>query len=1009
MPNLRVKPVRLHRVVFFFYCLILGCLANLWVVSLPISVPLLVGNVAIFVITARLGAAWGAVSFVLVALPLEQPLAITLTAAQVLLFWVYLHYEKRSIWLFSLAYIPVAAVICYIMLATGISHHPGLFSLFVLLCTAIFAWNIKAATMLAAMSVHAAQLRQLSLQQQLSVRFGLYAAIPATLLITLGLHELTNVNLVKKMATYHSQLNHLKSAVELKLNEYVATVQTIAALPEQATEQSVLQHLVEQRPEYISALTADHLGIVKQFYKADIVNNGPLGTSVADRAYFSHARDQMAPYISDTFTGRILGHDQLFAVSAPTNTGGNFSGIVQLSISLNALLQVFSLGDDAISHQVLIDNKAKVIWSHNINAEVSDYLQKAAHITAKTYLENSVFNPLSPIIISEDAHHFILRQQIANTGWGLNYFIDTDALILLFYFYVAIAVALITLLLEASVSLSKRFVSRYTMALEQLVDYTKSWDGKSTHLAKPEFSQSAAEIDTLTDSFSNMQRRVSGAHHALVATMQEVRKLNSELEKRVEQRTHELELERDKANQLAAIKTRFLANMSHELRTPITIIKGFTQTLIAQADAALQPQLHRIQQNTEHLHNVVNDILDVAKLDEGKMAYAITTVNAVMVLDELASSLKQLCMHKGLVANVSIELPESLCFQADPFRFKQIVLNLISNAVKFTPAGHISLSAKQTEAGIVIKVTDQGVGIAADKLPTLFQAFTQADSSISRDYGGTGLGLYISKELADAMQLRLAVHSVLHEGSEFSLTVPGSLLSFEVQNSAALNLPPAAISTTIRSNKRLLIVDDVKDIRELIAALLQDTGLQLSFATDGYQALELCNRQSFDLIIMDQQMPRMDGYTAAVKMRQSGINNPIIQLSADVFTDKTDTSPFSKVLTKPIDKPVLIQAISQLLNSPQLTVSVPTDTDDELEREYYASLAAQVNNLQQLFGQKQHQQLAKELHKIKGTSACFGLTAISHAAQQLQHALAADNASQALLDELLRQIKALPN
>ncbi|MBU2071590.1 MAG: response regulator [Gammaproteobacteria bacterium] len=1006
MINWQSKPLKINRIMFFSYCVLLGYLANLSAVALPITVPLTVGNVAIFVILARLGMVWGMLSFMVVTLPLAHSPAIVLTAAQALLFLIYFNHPKRSIWLFSLIYIPIAAVICFLMLPVGISHHPLLFSLFVLLCTAVFAWCIKAASMLLAMSVSAKQLRQQSLQNQLSYRFGLYAAIPATLLITLGLNGATSINLVKKMAAYHFQLDNLKSDVELKLNEYLATMQAIAALPDSMLHKATLQHLVSQRHEFISALTTDPQGIVTQFYKADVKSNDLLGASVADRTYFQAVKTQQLPYISDTFTGRMLGSDQLFAVSAPITENGNFRGILQLSVKLDALLHVFSIDKDNKSHQILLDNAGKKIWDNTTSDNIGELWHRPEYATAmpKSFLQNSVFNPLVPIVISQDAHHFMLQEQIGATGWSLSYFIDTESSILLFYFYFAVALGLITLILEASVTLSKRFVSRYTMALEQLVDFTKHWDGKSASQVKPEFNQSASEIDALTDSFITMQRRVSGAHHAIVATMQEVRQLNSELEQRVEQRTSELEQERDKANHLAAVKTRFLANMSHELRTPITIIKGFTETLITSANTDMLPQLMRIQQNTEHLHNVVNDILDVAKMDAGKMSYAPKSVNALTVLEEIAASLEQLCDSKPLTADVAINLPAALCIWADPFRLKQILLNLVSNAVKFTHSGKISLSAHYVETDVVISVTDQGVGIAADKIPTLFQAFTQADSSISRDYGGTGLGLYISKELADAMGMTLTVNSILHQGSSFTLRIPAKLVSIETQPLTTAVEQTVAVSELRHQGKRLLVVDDVKDIRDLIASLLKDTGLELSFATDGREALAMVKKHGFDLILMDQQMPGMDGRSAALKIRQLGIRIPVIQLSADVFTDQTELAPFDSVLTKPIDKNALLQTIGRLLNT-VLAVS-PAEAIDELAMEYQQSLIAKKVSLMALLNQQKYEELAHELHKIKGTSACFGFVAIAQAATEAELKLKLSEKDNQLLSQLMLAIEA---
>ena len=1011
MINWQNKAIKPHRLLFFAYCIILGFLANYFTVALPITAPLTVGNVTIFVILVRLGPIWGLISFLAVTAPLMQPFVVLLCAIQCLLFWLHTNNAKFGIAVTCVIYIPICALISYLAVPASIAQHPELFSLYLLACTAVFGWCIKAADMMLRMSVNRQLLKRISLQEQLSYRFGLYTAIPATLFISMGLYGATSVHLVKKMQRYHEHIEALQSDIQLRLNTYTASVASYAALPADLLGKITLMQLVNQFPEFISALITNEHGSVTEFYKADVNSNALIGASVADRTYFQQVRRSRAPYISDTFTGRTLGSDQLFAVSAPVFSDDTFSGIVEVSVKLDELLQVFKNADSSVNHKILLDNAGKKIWGGNITGTVGDYWQQPDHAKPMNtpFLAGNLFNPLSALSISNDGHHFVFQGAIGQTGWTLTYYVDTESTILVFYLYFAIALGLITLILDTSILLSRRFISRYTMALEQLVDYTKSWDGQSTNQPAPEFTQSALEIETLTNSFITMQRRVAGAHHAIVATMHEVRQLNSELEQRVEQRTHELEQERDKANHLAAVKTRFLANMSHELRTPITIIKGFTQTLLTEADTASKSTLLRIQQNTEHLHDVVNDILDVAKMDAGKMSYAPIDFNITKVLDEMAASLRQLCLNKQLSVALNIDIPDTLYVWADPFRFKQILLNLISNAVKFTHQGQITLSAIQNDAGIVISVIDQGVGIAPDKLPTLFQAFTQADSSISRDFGGTGLGLYISKELADAMQMVLTTESKLNHGSIFSLAVPKKILSHHADAIPSAVQQSSQLVVQSIKGKHVLVVDDVKDIRDLIAKLLQETGITLSYAEDGKQAIDRCTKQAFDLILMDQQMPRMDGLSAAKQIRSQGITTPIIQLSADVFTEPNSDSPFNVVLTKPFDKTALLNALNQVFATtlPAAQQDAVATIDDELAQQYYQHLVTQITILTQLSAEQQWELLARELHKIKGTSACFGLTDIAAAAAQAERDIKADQVAPQLLDNLFNLIKAI--
>ena len=396
-------------------------------------------------------------------------------------------------------------------------------------------------------------------------------------------------------------------------------------------------------------------------------------------------------------------------------------------------------------------------------------------------------------------------------------------------------------------------------------------------------------------------------------------------------------------------------------------------------------------------------------MDAGKMSYAPIDFNITKVLDEMAASLRQLCLNKQLSVALNIDIPDTLYVWADPFRFKQILLNLISNAVKFTQQGKITLAAIQNDSGIVISVKDQGVGIAPDKLPTLFQAFTQADSSISRDFGGTGLGLYISKELADAMQMVLTTESKLNHGSIFSLAVPKKILSYHANETTSAVQQNSQLAAQSLKGKHVLVVDDVKDIRDLIAKLLQETGITLSYAEDGKQAIDRCAKQAFDLILMDQQMPRMDGLSAAKQIRSQGITTPIIQLSADVFSEPNADSPFNVVLTKPFDKTTLLSALSQVFATtlPAVQQDAIATIDDELAQQYYQHLVTQITILTQLSAEQQWELLARELHKIKGTSACFGLTDIAAAAAQAERDIKADQVTPQLLDNLFNLIKAI--
>ncbi|MCT8874825.1 ATP-binding protein [Shewanella xiamenensis] len=501
-------------------------------------------------------------------------------------------------------------------------------------------------------------------------------------------------------------------------------------------------------------------------------------------------------------------------------------------------------------------------------------------------------------------------------------------------------------------------------------------------------TQSALEIDTLAHSFINMQRRVTGAHNATISSMNEVRLLNEELEERVEKRTRELEEERDKANHLAAIKTRFLANMSHEIRTPITIIKGFTEQILPITHGEVHTALCKIEQNTSHLQSIINDILDAAKIDEGKMTIAEQSVAIEPLLNSLSDALTVLAHSKNLTTQLNINLSNIKYIKTDPYRLKQILLNFISNAVKFTQKGTIKLVANITVKNeLYIAIIDNGIGISTEQASSLFHAFTQADSSTSRDYGGTGLGLFISKQLADAMSLQLNMHSTVGIGSCFSITLPVEKL---INNVAITHDRINIIQNEIIDwkNKSILFVDDVEDIRDLVAIYLKDTGISIDFGVNGEEAIQLASLKHYDLIILDQQMPVIDGLTAANTIRAMNKNIPLLLLSADIFYDDSEkNSAFNKKITKPFSKQQLIDTLQYFLGENQSTYNKQKKEDDILDNdltiEYLKTLPNVLSLLKKLINDGEITKLGHELHKLKGTSACLGLSNISSCAAHL--------------------------
>jgi PAS domain S-box-containing protein len=371
----------------------------------------------------------------------------------------------------------------------------------------------------------------------------------------------------------------------------------------------------------------------------------------------------------------------------------------------------------------------------------------------------------------------------------------------------------------------------------------------------------------------------------------------------------ELELEhaRVEAEAAALVKSEFLANMSHELRTPLTSIVGFSGLLLNTVELSPQGRryVQRVTQASETLLMIVNDILDFSKLEAGQVEIELRSADTVAMLDGALELLRPQAQAKGLSLTADYRsLPGSVV--VDEARVRQILLNLISNAVKFTAAGGVTLRATYLEGRLRCEVIDTGEGVPADRIDRLFKRFSQIDASTTRSHGGTGLGLAICKGLAEAMGGRVGAQSRLGEGSCFWLDMPCAVVA----------PPPAAKATTIAApalgpGLRVLVADDNALNRELVRIILASSGIQVVDADSGAAALAQAQASRFDVILMDIRMPDLDGPTAAGAIRRGrgpNADTPIIAFSADVL--ETDRPLFDGYLAKPVMAVDLLAAVS---------------------------------------------------------------------------------------------------
>ena len=376
----------------------------------------------------------------------------------------------------------------------------------------------------------------------------------------------------------------------------------------------------------------------------------------------------------------------------------------------------------------------------------------------------------------------------------------------------------------------------------------------------------------------------------------ELQRHRNHLEDLVDARTGALLVAKEAAEAANRAKSSFLANMSHELRTPMSAIMGMTGLALARAtDPVLRDQLQKADQASQHLLGLINDVLDVSKIEADRMTLEEAEFRLAPLMDSLAQLAGHRAEERGL--KLRIDLPAELrevVFCGDPLRLKQILLNLTDNAIKFTHQGQVTVTLRRQDESadgtrLRIEVADSGIGIAPEARPRLFTAFEQADSSMTRRFGGTGLGLAISKRLVAMMGGEIGVDSQLGEGSLFWFTVRLRRAAAGA-TPAAEPVPGADALQRLRlefAGARVLLAEDEPVNREVAQSLLADAGLSVLAVEDGQQALDCARSERFALIVLDMQMPRLNGIDATRALRADSLNRttPVLAMTANVFDE----------------------------------------------------------------------------------------------------------------------------
>jgi signal transduction histidine kinase/ActR/RegA family two-component response regulator len=469
--------------------------------------------------------------------------------------------------------------------------------------------------------------------------------------------------------------------------------------------------------------------------------------------------------------------------------------------------------------------------------------------------------------------------------------------------------------LLAATGLTHFFKRSITKPLKSLTDLAKEVSNSKNYSLRLT-ADSRDELGVLVNSFNKMMEEVALRDRAL-----ESNKANLELE--VVQRTAEYKRAKDEAIDANRAKSQFLANMSHEIRTPLNGILGMTELASEIAESPEQREyLTIVQQSSLSLLAIINDILDFSKIEAGKLELTPVQFDLRRTVDRVLALMAVQAEAKGLTLEAEVLDCISADFVADEGRIRQVLVNLVGNAIKFTPSGGkvvIRLHGVKVNSEfekVIFEVIDSGIGISAEKHQQIFEAFAQADGSISRKFGGSGLGLSICRMILELMGGKISVSSKLGEGAKFSFELP-----LKIAPPKALAAEPQSLEPAL-SGVNVLLVEDNQVNQKIVQKLLGKRGVLVTTANNGAEALIAWREGTFDLILMDCQMPVMSGYDSTKSIRREElaagkVRVPIIALTAQALSGDREeclAAGMDGYVSKPINSKKLFDEISRFLD-----------------------------------------------------------------------------------------------